>query len=174
MNTFRKTPNSGYTLRPQQVRLIDEDGTMIGIVAFKEAQDLANQKGLDLIEVSPDTDPPVCKIADYGRLQYKEQKKKNEMKKNRTIVLLKEIQLRPSIQDHDYQVKLNNARNFLQEKNRVKITLQFRGREVSFLEMGKKVLDRMIENLADLGKIENPPKLEGKKMCVVIAPVKSL
>jgi translation initiation factor IF-3 len=170
----RKPPRGPAIARvPANVRLIDEQGQPLGIMSFREAQDLAQEKGLDLIEVAPEANPPVCKIADYGRLRYKEQKKKAEMRKKQKIVLLKEIQLRPNIQEHDYQVKLTHGKEFLQERDRVKVSLQFRGREIAFAENGRKVLARFIEDLALLGKPEATPKMEGRRMIAILAPLKT-
>ena len=161
-------------LPAKSVRLVDENGEPMGIVSFREAQDIALERNLDLIEVSAQANPPVFKIGDYGRLRYKEQKKKNELKKKQKIVLLKEIQLRGNIAENDYQVKLNNAKGFLEDKNKVKVVLQFRGREIFFVQEGKKILDRFIEDLVELGKAENIPKLEGKRITVIISPLKSI
>ncbi len=160
-------------IRAHQIRLIDENGVAMGIVLLRDAQEIAHQRGLDLIEVAPDANPPVCKIGDYGRLQYAEQKKKKEMQKKQKITLLKEIQLRPNIQEHDYQVKLSHAIGFLQNRDKVKITLQFRGREVAFAEAGRKVMERMIQDLATVGKIESAPKLEGRRMIGIISPLRA-
>ena len=162
-----------HGVRPYSVRLIDENGVALGVVSLREAQELAQQRGLDLIEVAPEADPPVCKIADYGRLRYKEQKKKMEMRKKQKITLLKEVQLRPQIQDHDYQVKLSHAIGFLKDRDRVKITLQFRGREIAFVELGKKIVDRIVEDLKPWGKVEGTPKLEGRRIIGIIAPLKT-
>jgi translation initiation factor IF-3 len=169
----KKTLRSNQGIRAQEVRLIDEHGVMLGIVSLREAQEMAHMKELDLIEISPETHPPVCKIMDYGRMRYHEQKKKMEMKKKQKTSVLKEIQLRPHIQEHDYQVKLNNAKGFLEDGDKVKITLQFRGREISFAETGKSIVERMIVDLAEVGKVESNPKLEGRRMICVIIPVKS-
>ena len=175
MDYTKKSPMRGHsTIKSLTIRLIDENGVGLGIVSLRDAQEMANQKGLDLIEVAPDATPPVCKIADYGRLRYKEQKKKNEMKKKQKITLLKEIQLRPHIQEHDYQVKLNHAISFLKDKDKVKITLQFRGREIAFADAGRKVVERIIEDLKTWGKIESPPKLEGRRIIGILGPIKTL
>lgn len=160
-------------LPAKSIRLMDENGEPLGVMSFREAQDLALERNLDLIEVSAQANPPVFKIGDYGRLRYKDQKKKNELKKKQKIVLLKEIQLRGNIAENDYQVKLNNAKGFLENKDKVKVVLQFRGREIFFVQEGKKILDRFIEDLILLGKAENIPKLEGKRITVIISPLKT-
>ncbi len=172
MDYPKKSTRGAPVPRFHTVRLIDENGQPLGIMPLKEAQDIAQERGLDLIEVTPDAQPPVCKIADYGRLRYKEQKRKTEMRKNQKITILKEIQLRPHIQEHDYQVKLTHAKGFLQERDKVKVSLQFKGREIAFAEAGKKVLHRFIEDLATLGKVEAMPKLEGRRMIAILAPLK--
>ena len=163
---------SNQGIRASRIRLIDEAGNMIGVVSLKEALDVARQKELDLVEISPDADPPVCKIVDYGRMRYKEQKKKTEMRKKQKLVVIKEIQLRPNIQEHDYQVKLGHAERFLKHGDKVRLSLQFRGREIAFVETSKKLIDRMIEDLIDLGKPEFLPKLEGRRLLAVLTPSK--
>lgn len=172
MQYSKKPQRTPIGIRAQTVRLIDEDGQPLGIMSLKEAQDLAQSKGLDLIEVAPEATPPVCKIADYGRLRYQEQKKKTEMRKKQKVTLLKEIQLRPHIQEHDYLVKLNHAKGFLQNRDKVKVCLQFRGREIAFAEAGKKLIERFIEDLSPFGKIESPQKMEGRRIITIIAPLK--
>jgi translation initiation factor IF-3 len=170
---YSKKPIRGsQVIRAHQVRLIDENGVALGIVLLREAQELAQQRGLDLIEVAPDANPPVCKIADYGRLRYAEQKKKTEMRKKQKITLLKEIQLRPNIQEHDYQVKLSHAIGFLQNRDKVKLTLQFRGREVAFADAGRKVIERIILDLSPFGKVESPAKMEGRRIIGIVAPLR--
>jgi translation initiation factor IF-3 len=171
---YPKKPVRGNPIiSAHQVRLIDENGAALGIFLLREAQEMAQQRGLDLIEVAPDASPPVCKIADYGRLRYAEQKKKTEMRKKQKITLLKEIQLRPNIQEHDYQVKLSHAIGFLQNRDKVKLTLQFRGREVAFADAGRKVIERIIADLSSVGKVESPPKLEGRRIIGIISPLRA-
>jgi len=174
LNYPRKPIKSTPSTYSQQVRLIDQNGEMIGVVSLRDAQMMAQEKDLDLIEVSPDADPPVCKIGDYGRLRYHEQKKKNEMRKKQKIIVVKEVQLRPHIQEHDYQVKLSHARGFLEHKDKVKLILQFRGREITFADAGQKVVERMVADLAEWGKPESTPKLEGKRIIAVLVPTKSI
>jgi translation initiation factor IF-3 len=143
---------------------------MVGVVLKSQALDRARSAGLDLVEVSPNVDPPVCKILDYGKLRYEAQKKQAELKKKQKTVEIKEIQIRPGIEEHDYQVKLRNAQRFLGEGDKVKITLQFRGRELTRKELGIKVLERMETDLEPLSKQESPPKLEGKRMMMILGP----
>lgn len=168
----RAGPRVGRAIRVPQVRLIDEQGVMRGIIPIEDALRHAERVGMDLVEVDPQARPPVCKILDYGRLKYQEQKKKAHIRKNQRVVVLKEVQLRPNIQEHDYQVKLGNARRFLQEGNKLKISLQFHGREIMHQEIGRKRLDTMIADLAELGKPESDAKLEGRRIIVVVAPLK--
>jgi len=130
----------------------------------------ADSQGLDLVEVSPNTDPPVCKILDYGKFKYEAQKKKNEAKKKQKIIEVKEIKLRPNIDEHDYQVKMRNVQKFLDEGDKVKVTMRFRGREMAHQELGVNVLNRVRDDTEDVAKIEAFPKLEGRQMIMVIAP----
>jgi translation initiation factor IF-3 len=171
LNYSKKIIKGHKLLKTQSVRLIDESGTMLGVMPLHEAQSLAQQKGLDLIEIPSDSEPPICKIADYGRLRYQEQKKKTEMKKKQHVSTLKEIQLRPNIQENDYLVKIQQARQFLINRDRVKVSLQFRGREISFVELGQKIVTRVIADLADVGKVEGVPKLDGKKIIATLVPI---
>lgn len=169
----KKTVRINTMIRAVRVRLVDDDGTMIGIVPMKEALAIAQDKGLDLVEISPDAEPPVCKITDYGRLRYRDQKKKTEMRKKQKLTVVKEVQLRPNIQEHDYNVKiLTNAKNFLTKGDKVKVSLRFRGRESVFQDLGKQMMERVIQDLAEVGKPEHPVKEEGGRggMSVVIAP----
>lgn len=150
--------------------MINIDGENIGIVSRDEGLKQAADAGVDLIEISPNMDPPVCKIADFGKYKYEHQKKVSENKKKQKIVSIKEVQLRPMIEEHDYQVKLRNATRFLEEGNNVKITLRFRGREMRHQEIGGKVLNRMIEDLIEIGKVDSKPKLNGRQMIMMIVP----
>jgi translation initiation factor IF-3 len=158
-----KNVRGNQPIRASKIRLIDENGEMLGIVSLKDALDLAAQKNLDLIEISPEADPPVCKIADYGRMRYKDQKKKTEMRRKQKVIVVKEIQFRPRIDEHDYQVKLNQTREFLNKGNKVRASVQFRGREVTFIQLGEKLMERFLLDVSEQGKAEFPPKLEGKK-----------
>ena len=142
---------------------------MIGVVTTAEALDMARDHGLDLVEVSPNADPPVCKILDYGKFKYEEQKKRNEAKKKQKIVEIKEIKMRPGIDTHDYDVKMRAARKFLDNGDKVKVTIRFRGREMAHQNLGLKVLLRMQAELIDVAKTEQHPKSEGRMMVMVLS-----
>ena len=153
-----------------QVRLIDDAGQMLGVVSRREALNRAMEAGLDLVEVSPTADPPVCKILDYGKFKYESQKKKNEARKKQKIIEVKEIKMRPGIDDHDYDVKMRAMHRFLEEGDKVKVTMRFRGREMVHQELGLKVLERVRGQLDEVAKVEQMPRLEGRQMTMVIAP----
>lgn len=153
-----------------QVRLIDENGQMIGVVSRREALIRAQDAGLDLVEVSPTAEPPVCKILDYGKFKYESQKKKNEARKKQKIIEVKEIKMRPGIDDHDYDVKMRAMHRFLEEGDKVKVTMRFRGREMVHQELGLRVLERVRGQLDEVAKVEQMPRLEGRQMTMVIAP----
>ncbi len=159
--------NEAITL--DKVRLVGADGEMVGVVSIDEAMSAAEEAGLDLVEISPNADPPVCKVLDYGKYKYEQQKKANEARKKQKTVDVKEVKIRPSIEAHDYGVKMRNARRFLEEGNKVKVTMRFRGRELSHQELGMEVLVRMKEELADVGKVDLEPKLEGRQMIMVLS-----
>lgn len=143
---------------------------MAGVVSKQEAIDRAVDAGLDLVAISPNADPPVCKILDYGKYKYEAQKKKNEAKKKQNVIVVKEIKMRPGIETHDYQVKLRAMNKFIGEGDKVKVTLRFRGREMAHQELGGKVLDRVREDMDDVAKVEQLPKMEGRQMTMVISP----
>jgi len=143
---------------------------MVGVVPVRQALQLAEEAGLDLVEISPNADPPVCKILDFGKYKYAAQKKRTEARKKQKVILIKEIKMRPGIDDHDYDVKMRAARRFLEEGDKVKVTLRFRGREMVHQDLGAKVLDRVREDLDALAKVEQFPRLEGRQMVMVIAP----
>ncbi len=152
------------------VRLIASDGENVGIVSFRDALERAYSAGLDLVEISPNASPPVCKILDYGKFKYENQKKRNEARKKQRVIDVKEIKLRPNINDHDYDVKMRSMRRFLDGGDKVKVTLRFRGREMAHQDLGVVVLERMRNELSDTGKVEQLPKMEGRQMIMVIAP----
>ncbi|MDE7390328.1 MAG: translation initiation factor IF-3 [Lachnospiraceae bacterium] len=156
----------------KQIRLIDEKGENRGVVSITQALELADAAGLDLIEISPQATPPVCKILDYGKYKYEAQKRKAEAKKNQKVVEIKELKLRPMIDTHDYEVKVKQAKKFLSEGNKVKFTMRYKGRELSANNMGKEILDRLVEDLEGLCKIDQAPKLEGKQMMMIVSPEK--
>jgi translation initiation factor IF-3 len=153
-----------------QVRLIDENGQMIGVVSRREALNRAMEAGLDLVEVSPTAEPPVCKVLDYGKFKYESQKKKNEARKKQKVIEVKEIKMRPGIDDHDYDVKMRAMHRFLEEGDKVKVTMRFRGREMVHQELGLRVLERVRGQLDEVAKVEQMPRLEGRQMTMVIAP----
>jgi len=165
-------PRINNDITAKQVRLIDEKGENRGIIAITKALEMADEAGFDLIEISPQANPPVCKILDYGKYKYEMQKRKAEAKKNQKVVETKELKLRPMIDTHDYEVKVKQAKKFLSEGNKVKFTMRYKGREMSANNMGKEVLDRLLEDLEGLCKMEQAPKLEGKQMMMIIAPEK--
>jgi translation initiation factor IF-3 len=136
----------------------------------RDAMSRAEEAGLDLVEISPNAEPPVCKILDYGKFKYEQQKKANEARKKQKVIEIKEIKIRPMIDDHDYQVKMRAAVRFLEEGNKVKITMRFRGRELSHIELGTQLLDKMRKELGQLGKVELEPRLEGRQMIMIIGP----
>jgi translation initiation factor IF-3 len=152
------------------VRLVKEDGTMVGITAIREALRLAEEAGLDLVEVSPNADPPVCKILDFGKYKYEIQKKKNEARKKQKVIEVKEIKLRPGIDEHDYQVKMRSVTRFLADGDKVKVTMRYRGREMVHQELGVQVLERVRTEFDDRAKVEQSPRLEGRQMVMVLAP----
>jgi translation initiation factor IF-3 len=152
------------------VRLVKEDGTMVGVVSVREALIMAEEAGLDLVEISPNASPPVCKILDFGKFKYELQKKENEARKKQKVIEVKEIKLRPGIDEHDYQVKMRSVHRFLEEGDKVKVTMRFRGREMVHQELGMKVLDRVRAELDALAKVEQMPRLEGRQMIMVMAP----
>jgi translation initiation factor IF-3 len=150
--------------------VVDENGEQLGVISISKALELAEQAALDLVEVAPSADPPVCKILDYGKYKYEAQKKKSEAKKKQKVIDVKEIKMRPGIDDHDYQVKMRNMRRFLEDGDKVKVTIRFRGREMAHQNLGMKVLDRVREELDEMSKVEQYPKIEGRQMVMVIAP----
>ena len=143
---------------------------MVGVISKEEGLKIAFEAGLDLVEVSPNADPPVCKVLDYGKYKYEAQKKANEARKKQKIIDIKEIKMRPGIDEHDYQVKMRSVRRFLEEGDKVKMTIRFRGREMAHQELGRMVLDRVREEIDELAKVEQLPKTEGRLMTMVIAP----
>lgn len=153
-----------------KIRLVGPDGQMIGVVSVPEAITKAAEYGLDLIEISPNADPPVCKVMDYGKFKYEIQKKKNEARKKQKVIDIKEIKMRPGIDDHDYQVKMRSVRRFLEDGDKVKMTIRFRGREMVHMELGAKVLDRIRADIDAIAKVEQTPRTEGRMMTMVIAP----
>ena len=166
----KEGPRVNEDIDNAQIRLVDADGEMIGVVPTEEALDRAADAGLDLVEVSPNADPPVCKILDFGKLKYENQKKKAEARKKQKTIDVKEIKMRPGIDEHDYQVKMRSMRRFIDEGDKVKVTLRFRGREMAHQDLGAKVLDRVRDDMDELAKVEQFPQMEGRQMTMVFAP----
>lgn len=144
----------------------------MGIMPLKEAFDLAAKAGLDLVEISPTASPPVCRIMDYGKFRYQQSKKIQDARKSQTTIQIKEIRLRPKTEEHDLEVKVRHIKKFLQQNDKVKITMMFRGREISYADLGKKVMEKLRDALMDVGVIETHPRLEGRSMIMVIVPKK--
>src|SRR5713101_2623682 len=156
-----------------EIRLIDGEGQQVGGVLLQQAQDLAREKDLDLVEISPTANPPVCKIMDYGKYVFQQKKKQSEAKKKQKIIVVKEIQFRPRIDEHDFEFKKNNIIRFLQHGDKVKASIRFRGREMSHMELGRAVLDRLLVDIKDYGVPETTnPDVQGNRMNIVIAPNK--
>lgn len=152
------------------MRLIDAEGNQVGVVSIDEALAAAKTAGLDLVEVSPHVDPPVCKILDYGRFKYQAQKKANEARKKQKTVEVKEIKMRPNIDVHDYDVKMRAIHRFFEAGDKVKVTIRFRGREMAHQDLGMKLLERVQGDVKEIGKVEQTPKMEGRQMMMVLAP----
>nr|WP_267880544.1 translation initiation factor IF-3 [endosymbiont of Acanthamoeba sp. UWC8] len=157
-------------INSSQIRLIDHEGNMIGVVLPKQGLELARRVGLDLVEISPNAEPPVCKVMDFGKYKYEIQKKAQEAKKKQKVVEIKEIKIRPNIAEGDYGVKLKNARKFIAEGNKVRVSLQFKGREITHNELGFAVIQKFKADMSDVAKVELEPKLEGKQIFLVIIP----
>ena len=153
-----------------EIRLIDQDGENAGVVTPETAIGMAEQVGLDLVEISPGANPPVCKIMDFGRFKYEQQKKAVEAKKKQKIIEIKEVKFRPNIDTNDYDVKMRSVTKFLGEGDKVKVTLCFRGREMAHQELGRDLLKRISSDIEEVGKIESMPKMEGRQMIMVVAP----
>lgn len=162
-------PRVNEDISVEEVRLIDEDGEMQGVVKTSEAIQRAADSGLDLVEVSPNASPPVCKILDYGKYKYEQQKKAAEARKKQKTIDVKEIKIRPGIEEHDYNVKMRNARRFLEDGNKVKVTMRFRGREMAHQNIGRDLLERMKNELAEISKVDLEPKMEGRQIIMVLS-----
>lgn len=157
-------------IRAREVRLIDVNGEQLGVKSRQEALELAEKANLDLVMVAPNAKPPVCRIMDYGKYRYEQQKKEKEKRKKQKVINVKEVRLSPAIEEHDFNTKLRNARKFLDKGDKVKATVRFRGRAITHKELGQQVLERMAEQLEDLGVVETKPKMEGRNMFMMIAP----
>jgi translation initiation factor IF-3 len=163
-------PRVNQDIRIREVQLIDQDGQNRGVIPTRDALQIAIEAGLDLVEVSPNAMPPVCKIMDYGKFKFAEQKKAAEARKKQKVIEIKEIKMRPGIDDHDYDVKLRAIRRFFEEGDKVKITLRFRGREMAHQDLGLKLLDKVRDELVGVAKVEQEAKLEGRQMIMMLAP----
>ena len=163
-------PRVNDQIEAAQVRLIDARGEMLGVLSLYQALAIADEAGLDLVEISPNAEPPVCKVLDFGKYKYELQKKENEARKKQKVIEIKEIKMRPGIDDHDYEVKKRAMVRFLEEGDKVKVTLRFRGREMVHQELGHQLLDRLKEDLGQLCKVEALPRMEGRQMTMVVAP----
>ena len=163
-------PKANERIKALDVQVIGSDGKNLGVMQLKQAIQLAKNEGLDLIEISPNANPPVCKIMDMGKYKYDLQKKANQAKKKQKIVSLKEIKLRPGTEIHDYNFKIKNAKKFITKGDKVKFTVKFKGREMQYVELGKDLMNRIIEDTKDIAKVETHPKFEGRQMIMIIQP----
>ena len=168
--TKDRGPRSNNRISSPEVQVIASDGENLGILNTNEAISTAKNQGLDLIEIAPNANPPVCKIVDYGKFKYQEQKKKNEAKKKQKVIETKELKIRPGTGEHDYQVKIRNAQKFIKEGNRVKFSLRFKGREMEHSNLGINMLKRVKTDLGELIRVEMEPKIEGRQAFLVVAP----
>ena len=164
-------PKFNERIRALDVQVINSDGQNLGAMPLNKAIELAKQEGLDLIEISPNANPPVCKIMDMGKYKYDLQKKANLAKKKQKTVSLKEIKLRPGTETHDYNFKIKNAKKFISKGNKVKFTVKFKGREMQHTDLGKDLMDKIIEETKDVAKVESKPKFEGRQMVMIIQPL---
>tara|TARA_Y100000590_G_scaffold119514_1_gene136782 strand:+ start:574 stop:1119 length:546 start_codon:yes stop_codon:yes gene_type:complete len=169
--TKPRGPKANERIRSPQVQVISSDGKNLGTLNTQEAINLAKKEGLDLIEISPNANPPVCKIIDIGKYKYDLQKKANKAKKKQKIINLKEIKLRPVTEIHDYNFKIKNAQKFLQKGDKVKFTVKFKGREMQHTHLGNQLMDRIINDTSKLGKVEVSPKFEGKQIIMIVQPL---
>ncbi|MBQ3059633.1 MAG: translation initiation factor IF-3 [Desulfovibrio sp.] len=176
MRPRREMPQDGVRrnemIRARELRVIGADGEQLGILPRNEALTLAKEVGLDLVEVAATSEPPVCRIMDYGKFKYEQQKKKQEAKKRQTVVQIKEIKVRPKTDDHDYETKLRHIRRFLEDGDRCKITVFFRGREIVHKDRGLAILERVVQDLAEVAKVEQEPRAEGRTLQMLLVPKK--
>ncbi|ADK84199.1 translation initiation factor IF-3 [Desulfarculus baarsii DSM 2075] len=158
------------SVRAPQVRLISADGEQLGVVSADQALKIAQEAGLDLVEVAPNAAPPVCRVMDYGKYKYEQAKKLQEAKKKQAQTQVKEVKMRPKIDENDFQVKMRNVQRFLEERNRVKVTVQFRGREIAYAEAGERLLARVAETVQEMASVDAPPSRMGRLMHMILAP----
>ena len=166
----REGPRVNEEIRIPQVRLIDQEGEMLGVMSARDAMQRAFAVGLDLVEISPNAEPPVCKILDFGKFKYEQQKKKNEAKKKQKVIEIKEIKVRPNIDENDYQVKMRAMKSFIEDGDKVKVTLRFRGREMAHQDIGVRVLERIRSEMDSTSKVEQMPRMENRQMVMVLSP----
>lgn len=157
-------------IRVREVRLIDDSGEQVGIVAIRDALQMAVEKGLDLVEIAPGAKPPVCRLMDYGKFRYEQSKRDKEARKKQKIITVKEVKMRTRIEDHDFQVKTKNAKKFLDAGDKVKVTIMFKGREISHADLGKALCSKFAEELKNIALVEKEPKVEGRNMIMILAP----
>jgi len=163
-------PRVNDRIDSSEIRLIGPEGDNVGVVTPARGQELADQVGLDLVEISPNANPPVCKIMDFGKYKYEQQKRESEARKKQKIIEIKEIKFRPGTDVHDYEVKMRSVYKFLENGDKVKITMRFRGREMAHQNLGRELLERVADDVKELGKVENMPKIEGRQMTMMIGP----
>jgi len=168
--SISKDQRINQEIRAREVRLIDSDGTQLGIMPLRDALRLAEERGLDLVEVAPQARPVVCRIMDFGRFKYEQNKREKEARKKQRIINIKEVKLRPNIEDHDFEVKARNTMRFLKEGDKVKVTMIFRGREIVHTQLGQQLLNRLADQVQHMAVIERQPKLEGRAMVMILAP----
>jgi translation initiation factor IF-3 len=170
VDSIEKRVRINWQIRAKEVRLIGADGTQLGIKPLEEALKAAEAEGLDLVEISPTAQPPVCRVMDYGKFKYEQSKKIQLAKKKQVIIQVKEVKFRPKTDEHDYQFKLRHIRRFLEDKDKVKVSVRFRGREIAFSGQAVNILNRIRAEIEDIGKIEYEPKMEGRDMVMIVAP----
>lgn len=169
MNRIAKEAGINWDIKAPEVRVIDSDGKQVGILPLKEAMKIAEEQGLDLVAVSPNSNPPVCRIMNYGKYKYQQNKRLQEARKHQTVIQVKEVKVRPRTEEHDFQFKLRHIKRFLGEGNKVKVSMLFRGREIAHPEFGKDLLNRFIEEVKDLAIVEQAPRLEGRNMVMILS-----
>jgi translation initiation factor IF-3 len=166
-------PRINERIRAPEIRLIGAEGENLDVVTPERAMQLADEAGLDLVEISPNANPPVCKIMDHGKYKYEQQKRESEARKKQKTIEVKEVKFRPNTDTHDYDVKMRNVTRFLEAGDKVKVTLRFRGREMAHQNLGRELLERVADDIQELGKVENMPKMEGRQMVMMIGPAKT-
>ena len=168
MNIAKKDLRINYRIRSKEVRVIGENGEQLGVLAVQDAVKRAEETGLDLVEVAPTANPPVCRIIDYSKYKYEQEKREKEARKKQRVIHIKEVRLGPKIGEHDYQFKLRNLEEFLKRGDKVKVTMMFRGREMAHIDLGRRILDRLSSDISSIGEIEEMPRLEGRFINMVI------